>query len=133
MTHLPISFKVDQMPKAKANLKTVENVGEWSFIGGVILAILIGIVPSVFVAYSDLVAWVLIILGILVGLLNIKEKETQQFLLAAVALLITGGAAGLQNLPVVGNYIGPILINIATFVAPAAVIVALKAVYEIAK
>lgn len=124
------SFQVDIM--AKANIKTMENVGEWSFIGGVILAILIGIVPGVFVSYADLVAWVLVILGVLVGLLNIKEKETHDFLLAAVALLIAG-SAGLQNLPVVGDYVGPILINIATFVAPAAVLVALKAVYEIAR
>ena len=120
------------MVKGKANVKTMENVGEWSFIGGVILAILIGIVPGAFTSYADLVAWVLVILGILVGLLNIKEKETHDFLLAAVALLIAG-SAGLQNLPVVGDYIGPILLNIATFVAPAAVIVALKAVYEIAR
>ncbi len=120
------------MPKAKVNTKTIESVGEWSFIGGVILAILIGIVPSAFASYADLVAWVLIILGVLVGLLNIKEKETHEFLLATIALLIAG-SAGLQNLPVIGAYVGPILTNIVTFVAPAAVIVSLKAVYEIAK
>jgi hypothetical protein len=62
--------------------------------------------------------------------LNISAKEVDNFLIAAIALLLTG-AAGLDALPAIGAFIGPILLNIATFVAPAAVIVALKAVYEL--
>ena len=105
----------------------MSKVGEWAFLGGVILAILVGLVP--YVLPSSLVALVLVVLGILVGLINISAKETHGFLLATVALLVAG-AAGLQTLPVVGSVVNSILTNIVSFVAPASVIVALKSVYE---
>jgi len=108
----------------------VSKVGEWAFLGGVILAVLVGLVPGVLP--SDLVALVLVVLGILVGLINISAKDTHEFLLATVALLVAG-AAGLQTLPVVGGVVQSILSNIVSFVAPAAVIVALKAVYELGR
>ena len=111
---------------AKKN-EDVSKVGEWAFLGGVILAVLVGLVPSVLP--GNLVALVLVVLGILVGLINIGSKETHSFLLATVALLVAG-AAGLQTLPVVGGVVSSMLTNIVSFVAPAAVIVALKSVYE---
>ena len=107
----------------------LEQIGHWSFILGVVIAIVAGLVG---LAYAETVAMVLVVLGILVGFLNISEKETSSFLIAAIALMLTG-AAGLESLPAVGTYLGPVLTNIATFVAPAAVIVALKAVMELGK
>lgn len=115
---------VDNMAKKNED---VTKVGEWAFIGGVVLAIIVGLIPSVLP--GDLVALVLVVLGILVGLINIGSKETHSFLLATVALLVAG-AAGLQTLPVVGGIVNAVLVNIVSFVAPAAVIVALKSVYE---
>lgn len=105
------------------------ELGHWSFIIGVLLAIVAGLLGA---AYADTIAMVLVVLGVIVGFLNISEKEVSSFLIAAIALLLTG-AAGLETLPAVGLYLGPILTNIATFVAPAVVIVALKAVYELGK
>lgn len=105
------------------------KLGHWSFILGVVIAIVAGIAGT---AYGETIAMVLVILGVIVGLLNISQKEISNFLIAAIALLLTG-AAGLDSLPAIGSMIGPILTNIATFVAPAAVIVALKAVYELGK
>lgn len=107
----------------------LEQIGHWSFILGVVIAIVTGLLGT---AYADTVALFLVVLGIIIGFLNITEKEVYNFLVAAIALLLTG-AAGLSTLPVVGQYIGPILTNISTFVAPAAVIVALKAVYSLGK
>ena len=107
----------------------LETIGHWSFILGVIIAIVAGLAGAV---YVEAAAMLLVALGIIVGFLNISEKETSSFLIAAIALLLTG-AAGLEKLPAIGNYLGPILTNISTFVAPAAVIVALKAVYELGK
>ena len=112
---------------AKKQSEDVSKVGEWAFLGGVILAILVGLVPGVLP--GNLVSLVLVVLGILVGLINIGAKETHSFLLASVALLVAG-TAGLQTLPVVGSIVNAVLTNIVSFVAPAAVIVALKAVYE---
>jgi len=107
----------------------LEKIGHWSFILGVIIAVVAGLAGS---TYAKASAIVLIVLGLIVGLLNITEKETTSFLVAAIALLLAK-AAGLESLPVVGQFVGPILLNIATFVAPAAVIVALKAVYELGR
>lgn len=105
------------------------KIGHWSFIIGVLLAMVAGLLGA---AYADMIAMILVVLGVIVGFLNISEKEVSSFLIAAIALLLTG-AAGLETLPVMGSYLGPILTNIATFVAPAVVIVALKAVYELGK
>ncbi len=106
------------------------QIGEWSFLAGILIAVLVGLVPGIVAAST--VATVLVVLGILVGLINIGTKETADFLIATIALLVAG-AAGLNALPAVGSYVGSILSNIVAFVAPAAVIVALKAVYEIGK
>ena len=107
----------------------LEQIGHWSFILGVIIAMVAGLAGA---AYAEAAALLLVVLGIIVGFLNISERETTSFLVAAIALLLTG-AAGLEKLPAIGSYLGPILTNISTFVAPAAVIVALKAVYELGK
>jgi uncharacterized membrane protein len=117
---------------AKAKDVDVQKIGEWAFILGVLLAILVGLVPTAFSEVQTYVTIVLVILGILVGLINITTKQAQEFLIASIALLVAG-AAGLQVLPYVGPYVAQIISNIIAFVAPAAVIVALKAVYELGR
>ena len=109
-----------------------QEIGKWSFIAGILLAILLGVLGSSLAEYVPTIATLLILLGVVVGFLNITTKQVYNFLVAAIALLLTG-AAGLDTLPVVGLYIGPVLTYIASFVAPAAVIVALKAIYEIGR
>jgi len=120
------------MAKGKMDMETI---GQWSFIVGVLLAILVGllgVVGMIPVAWLQWTPVLLVVLGILVGFLNISDKEVYDFLIAAIALMLSG-AAGLDVLPTVGGIIAPILMNISTFVAPAAVIVALKAVYQLGK
>lgn len=115
---------------AKRGPVAAPRVGEWAFLVGVLLAIVLGLFPQALA--PETVTAVLVVLGVIVGLVNITAKETHNFLLAAVALLVAG-AAGYAFLPVVGGFLVSILTNIATFVAPAAIIVALKAVYELAR
>lgn len=105
------------------------EMGHWAFMLGIVVAIVGAFTGA---AYAETVTYILVILGVIVGLLNITEKEVTSFLIAVMALLLAG-AAGLERLPAVGGTLGLILSNIATFVAPAAVIVALKAVYELGK
>ena len=102
------------------NMITKDQVGAWSVILGLALAIVLA-----FVAVD--LTWLLILAGVVVGLLNIQDKETTQFLVAAVALVLVGSA----NISILG--IPMILQNIVTFVSPAAVIVAVKAVYAIGR
>ncbi len=103
------------------------KLGSWAFIIGVILAVLAGLMPTM---QTPTVTWVLVILGLIVGFLNITERETVEFLVAAVALLIAGSAG---SLPALGTVILAILENIVAFVAPAALVVALKAIYSLAQ
>jgi len=108
------------------------KVGSYAFIIGVILAIILGLFGTyITTEVQTYVIYLLIILGLIVGFLNIAEKQSFDFLIAAIALLAVGGA-GLELLPTIGLYLGAILTNIAVFVAPAAVIVALKAIYSLA-
>lgn len=106
----------------------MEEIGYWAFILGVVVAVVGPFIES-FLGAAYL-AYLLVVLGVVVGLLNITEKEVSEFLLVVVALLLAG-AAGLDKLPVIGQSIlKPILSSVGVFVAPAAVVVALKVLYS---
>ena len=111
------------------------KLGEWSFLVGTIIAVLIGLFSGSLSAPTQ--GWLvllLVILGLLVGLLNITEKETTPFLVAGIALIATGTASDtLGVIPVIGNYITGIVKAISVFVAPAAIVVALKAIRSLAR
>jgi hypothetical protein len=68
-------------------------------------------------------------LGVIVGILNVTGAEVQRFLLGTVALMLVGTA--LQSVPAAGGIVTAILGAFVTFVAGAALIVALKEVYAI--
>jgi len=121
------------------------KIGEWSFVIGIVIAIIIGIVVGdinqlVEQAKSGQYAgtgWfvlLLVVLGLIVGLLNVTEKETTPFLVAAAALLITGTVGDtLLVIPTIGKYLVGIVTGISVFVVPAAIVVAIKAIRSLAK
>jgi lipoprotein signal peptidase len=113
----------------------LEKIGEWAFIIGVIIAVIAGALYSFLGEFSQQIPLVLVILGIVVGLLNIKDKETTPFLIAAIALLSTGAISAFREIDLVVDPLGLILTKIfgyiALFVAPAAVIVAVVAIYKL--
>ncbi|MCS7134753.1 MAG: hypothetical protein NZ889_02760 [Candidatus Pacearchaeota archaeon] len=101
-------------------------VGAWAFTVGVILAVIFGL----FAGFTW-VPWVLVIIGIIVGLLNITDVETQPFMIAGAILVIVsyfGGSVFDQIF-----FLGDILDNLLMIFVPATVIVALKSLFEIAK
>jgi hypothetical protein len=114
-----------------------ETIGRWAFIAGVIIAILAGIAAAFGGAMADWAPLVMLILGIVVGLTTITEKETTPFLVAAIALLVANGGRGFLLLdsvmPGLGTAIDTILVTLAAFVAPAAIIMAVKAIYNIGR
>jgi hypothetical protein len=77
------------------------------------------------------VFWGLAVLGVIVGFLNIFGKDTHDFLLAGIAILLS--ATALNTIPLVGGLLKNILGYMASFVAAAMIVVALKALYETAK
>jgi hypothetical protein len=109
-----------------------ERLGEWVFILGVVIAIISGLAyQAMDVTSAGYIMVVLVILGLIVGFLNINDKEITNFLIAVIALVAVG-AANLQDIFIIGPYLARMVLNIAAFVAPAALIVALKAVYNLA-
>ena len=109
---------------AKSNI-----LGGWAFVIGIVIAILIGIgVPL-----TDTIIAILVVIGIIIGLLNIADKEVQPFMLASIAVLLAAymGSGVLAKVPLVN--LGNALNAIMAMVVPAIIIVALKEVFEIAK
>ena len=116
---------------AKSGLKTYErNLGHLAFIAGVIVAIIAGISSSIL--EEHVVTLVLVVLGLVVGFMNITSQEYTGFLVAAIALMVAG-VADVLSIPYMGEILNNILRNIAKFVAPAALVVALKAVKKLAE
>ena len=114
------------------------EIGKWAFIIGALLAVLMGILESVGQALGTNLWLILLLLvaGLVIGFVNISAKEVQGFLVASVAVLLAAGAANLVAANTLFSPLGDILANIAKdvvlVVAPAALIVALRAVYGFA-
>lgn len=108
------------------------KVGSWAFIIGVILALIVGIFNAG--QASPVAISVLILLGLIVGFLNVTGRETTPFLLAALTLVLVSYFGGnvLGQIASIGTYLQSILSAIMTFVIPATIIVALKAIYALA-
>jgi hypothetical protein len=113
------------MPKGKSNL-----LGAWAFLIGVILAVIFG-----FFSYPIWIGWIMVIIGIIIGLLNISDTESQPFLMAGVILVIVSffGAGVFIDLKI-GNiaFLSNILKNMLILFVPATIIVALKSVFSMA-
>ena len=109
------------------------KIGQWAFIVGIVLAVLVGLVPQ---NLQGLVTLVLVVLGLVVGFLNVSEKEATPFLVASIALLSTGIARESLKVippPMVGDFLASAVGNISAFVAPAAILVAIKAIWSLAR
>jgi hypothetical protein len=104
----------------------LEMVGKWAFIIGLVLAVVVG-----FIFQAAWVVWVLAILGVIVGLLNVTREDTERFLLAAIAFALS--VTALNTVPVLGLLVTNILGYVAAFVAGAVVVVALKALFQTAR
>lgn len=123
----------------------MEKIAHWLFTIFVIIAIVMGLVVG-YLAYnhdanlSNINAYVtllLLVLGIIVGLVTITAKEVTPFLIATIALIV----ASISNVWLPLHTIHDLLYQWATyilnyivaFVAPAAVIIAIKAVFGMEK
>jgi len=108
------------------------KVGHYAFVGGVLIAVIAGLLQttSVFFAFS------ILLLGIVVGFLNISAKEVTPFLVAAIALILAG-SADFQVLNIIFDPLGTVMTSlfayIKLFVAPAALVVSLKSIVALAR
>ena len=121
------------------------KIGSWAFLIGVIIALLVGL----YAAYNlqnnqdpidGMVAWILAVLGAIVGLVSaygmgtITEKEVPNFLLAGIALVVMYGVfKGIELTPYIGNLLHGVSMSISILIAPAVGILAIKAIWDIGK
>ncbi len=106
--------------------RKIDNVGRWDFLIGIILAVVAGfwVIPGL--------AIILVILGLIIGFLNITAVEIETYLVAVIALLVIG-TAGLQALSGAGELSGAVQViqtmlrNFISFVAASGLVVAIRA------
>jgi len=132
-----------------------EQIAQYAFMAFVAIAIIAGLAVG-FMAYNASLHWydpavmdangyitlLMLILGIIVGLISITTKEVTSFLIAAIALMVTRVGVGtaydvwepLSRIHELLYYWATGILNyVVAFVAPAAVIIAVKAVYILAR
>ena len=113
----------------------MQKIGEWAFNIGVVIALVLGFVSSkLSVDMQGWLAAALVLMGIIVGAMNVTGAETKDFLLvAAVLILAATGATTLKAIPMVGDYLVQTFAYLMIFIVPATLVVALKAVYRMSK
>lgn len=117
-----------------------KRIGQYSFVIGVILAIILGLASA---SLGDpaitYLGSLLVVLGLVVGFLNVTGKETKEFLLVATVLIIAAGLGGttagslLGGVTWVGVYINGIFAQLLAFIIPATIVVALKDILALAQ
>jgi len=116
-----------------------KQIGNYSFIIGVIIAVVLGLAAPKLGTAEPWLWSLLVVLGLVVGFLNISGKETKEFLLVTVSLVIVAYAGSAQvnswetQVKIIGPYLKSIFDSILALVVPASLIVGLKDVWELAK
>ena len=104
------------------------KVGHWIFLISVIVAFLAGLFDGL---TNNFIIGLLVVLGLIIGFLDVTGKESSNFLLSAVVLVIVG-SFGRNVLGVIPKLVS-VLDGLLMLIVPAAVIVALKTIYQLAK
>ncbi len=140
-----------------AEMMSLERIAQYAFLGFIVIAIIAGLAIG-YMAYdehiedypgsgwldpdvADANAWVtliMLILGIIVGLVSITTKEVTPFLISAIALMVTGVGFDvwmpLEKIHDLLYYWATGILNyFVAFAAPAAVLIAIRQVYTMAR
>jgi hypothetical protein len=113
-------------------------VGKVAFFVGLILAVVAGLSGTVAdYAYTP---FILVVLGLVVGFLNVAEKDVMKLLVALLTLIAVSVLAVNASMGVIGSlelvfrgYLTPVLQHFVAFMGAVALVVALKAVIETTK
>jgi hypothetical protein len=126
------------------------KVAIWAFIIGALIALLVGLWQAYTIEQNQQpvfttnmggwIAWILAILGAVVGILamlgkgTITKTELPAFLMAGIALLVMYGVfQGFSIDPWIGSLFKGVSQALAIFIAPAVGILAIKAIWDIGK
>jgi hypothetical protein len=124
------------MAEAKKGMSKTQKVfgfiGMAAFSVGLVMSIIYGVVSR----NDASVILALVLLGVVVGLLNITRREMVLLLITAVALIVVGKASfsALDDLvDGLGASLNGIVSYLAVFMAPAAVITAVRAIWAVGR
>jgi hypothetical protein len=126
------------------------KVAIWAFIIGALIALLVGLwqaytieqhqTPVFMTDMGGWIAWLLAIIGAIVGILavlgrgTITKAEVPAFLTAGIALLVMYAVfQGFYISPWIGSLLSGVSMSLAIFIAPAVGILAIKAIWDIGK
>jgi hypothetical protein len=121
---------------------TLRTLGSWLFLIGVIISVLVGLIigAELWQDSQGYVSLLLAVLGFIVGVLSffavgtITQERVPTFLIAALLLVGIGATSPwFEELEVIGPYLGSIAGMLAVFVAPAAGILAIRAIWDAGK
>jgi len=119
-----------------AKKSIMSKVGVWSYVAGIALALIFGLIALIM--QEEVLPWwavvTLVVLGVVVGLLNISDEEVQMFLLGSVAFVISASSLGTVFASLGSSYafLQVMTYAIVVFTAPGALVVAFKALYNAA-
>lgn len=121
-------------------------IGAWAYTVGLVLAIVIGVVVGLglnFPSFSEISIYLsgfIVVLGIIIGSVNVNYKETNTFLLAGAILVIVSkfGVDAVQQqlhaqVSVIGSVGVSIFNSLLLLFVPATIIVAIKALFSMSK
>lgn len=109
-------------------------LGSWSFLVGLVLAVLLGV--GLTGPYSAQMTWAVFLLGLVIGLLNITHSEASAFLTSGVVLVLVSylGASVLDNVAGLGvDLLVGVLNSVLVLFVPATIVVAVRAVFGLAR
>lgn len=122
--------------------KMWKTLGSWLFLLGMFIAIIVGLLAgaNVYTDPNGYAALILALLGFVVGILSffavgtITRDQVPTFLISALLLIGIGAtSAFLANVAYIGPYLSWIALMLAIFIAPAAILLAIRAVWDIGK
>jgi len=120
----------------------LRTIGSWLFLIGVLISVIIGLVfgADLWQDTNGYVSLILAVLGFIVGILsffavgNIARDRVPTFLIAALLLVGIGATSTwFGQLEVIGPYLENIAGMLAVFVAPAAGLLAIRAIWDAGK
>ena len=126
------------------------KIAIWAFIIGALIALLVGLWQAYTIEQNQQplfssdtggwIAWILAILGAIVGVLavlgrgTITKAEVRAFLMAGIALIVMYASFQYIRIePWIGSLLSGVSMSIAIFIAPAVGILAIKAIWDIGK
>ena len=118
---------MSQEPTTTPTRRALAMTGFIAFLLGLVISILAGLLAP----ENPTIILILVVLGILIGSLNITTREILPLLLATIALVVVGDVFSPIKMLGIGSILDNMLRLLATLMAPAAVIAAIKALVAI--